>query len=302
MEVPLLLQFSIALFTGMVAATFIPPVRRSIPRPFEALLWIGFVGVCVFGVISISDPNARELTTSALWGGDQMINSVAGLMVGGVLGWLVDNRFQIASWLVIVAGVDLFTIVLLRSRQAAQPWRPRIRLREWMEMPLQPVLVSAPATVPSGDPISELNRAISAGLAIAGTTMLTNVLDFSIWMRNVMLPRGSRRFASVARGSRIRSSAGLESLRDQVAHLRYAAWSWYAAAGQPALDGAVRQAMHASRVLQPVGKRASQVIDIRTLMSAQSTGWYGPLLAAPTAPGEGGNDESESERTDRLAS
>ena len=30
-EVPLLLQFSIALFTGMVAATFVPPVRKAIP-------------------------------------------------------------------------------------------------------------------------------------------------------------------------------------------------------------------------------------------------------------------------------
>ncbi len=311
MEVPLLLQFSIALFTGMVAATFIPPVRRSIPKPVEVLLWVAFIAVCVLGVVSITDPNARELSTSALWGADQMINNLAGMMFGGVFAWVFEHRFNIASWLAIVGGADLFALVLIRSRKAAQPWQPRIRLREWMEMPVPAPVVIEPAQV--SDPIGDLNRRIAAGMAIAGTTMLANVLDFAIWARDVMLPRETRRLARAAQAGRVRSRTSLEALRDSTAHLQYAAMAWYAAAGRPAVHGAVtgiagkatlavHQAKQAQRVLKPVTERAGQVIDIQTLMSAQSIGWYGPLLAAPT-PGEGENNESEqAQRPDRLAS
>lgn len=308
-----MLQFSIALFTGMVAATFIPPVRRSIPKPAEVALWIALVGVCIVGVTSVTDPNVREVSSSAVWGVDQMINSLVGVIFGGILGWIFDHRFSIASWLVIIAGADLLTLVLLRSRRQARDWQPRIRLREWMEMPLAPVAVQQP--VPVADPVADLNRRIAAGVAIAGTTMLTNVLDFSIWVRDVLVPGQRAMLATAARAGHARSRASLESLRDSAAHLQYAARSWYAAAGRPAVDvavkgiagsatTAVRQARHARRALGPVTARAGQVIDIQAVLNAQSIGWYGPLMAAPTASGEGeNNDEPESpQRTDRLAS
>ena len=125
MEAPLLLQFSIALFTGMVAATLIPPVRRSIPRPVEVLLWIVLFIVCAIGVLSITDPNARELSASAVWGADQMINALAGLSLGGVWAWVVYNRFPIASWMMILAGADIFFLVLMRSRREGRGWQPR---------------------------------------------------------------------------------------------------------------------------------------------------------------------------------
>lgn len=308
MEVPLLLQFSIALFTGMVAATFIPPVRRSIPKAAEVALWIALLGVCVVGVTSVTDPNVRELSSSALWGVDQMINSLVGVIFGGILGWIFDHRFWIASWLVIIAGADLLAIVLLRSRRQGRVWQPRVRLREWMEMPVAPAVVQEPVRV--ADPIADLNRRFAAGIAIAGTTMLTNMLDFSIWVRDVLVPGQRTMLATAARSGRSRSRASLESLRDSAAHLQYAALSWYAAAGQPAVNGitgkatsAMRQAQHARRALGPVTARAGHVVDIRGVLNAQSIGWYGPFMAAPTATGEGENDEPESQqRSDRLAS
>lgn len=312
MELPLLLQFSIALFTGMVGATFIPPVRRSIPKPIERVLWVALIAVCVIGVVSVADPNARELSASTLWGVDQMINSLIGSMLGGALTWASANRFGIASWMVIVAGADLFALVLLRSRRAGQAWQPRVRLREWMELPL-PARVPEPALVPASDPIANLNRRVTAAMAVAGTTMLTNFLDFSIWMRDVLVPNGSRRLAHAALAGRSTSRRSLESLRESAAHLQYAAVAWYAAAGRPAVNGlavkanqaashAFEQARHARRALGPLPARAGQVIDIRTLMSAQSLGWYGPMLAAPT-PGEVvDDDETEPQRSDRLAS
>lgn len=306
MEAPLLLQFSIALFTGMVAATFIPPVRRSIPRPVEVVLWVALLVVCAVGILSITDPNARELSASAVWGADQMLNSLVGSSLGGVMSWISDHRFPIASWMTIVAGADIFALVLLRSRRAGRAWRPRVRLRDWMEMPL-PAYVSEP--VPVSDPIAELNRRLAAGIAIAGTTMLTNVLDFSIWVRDVMVPGGRTHLVRAAQAGRTRSHSGLERFRDVAAHLQYAAMAWYAAAGQPAVDGiaakangAVHQARQARRVLGPVTARAGQVVDIRVLMNAQSIGWYGPLLAAPTTPGEDETNDTETTRTDRLAS
>lgn len=309
-EAPLLLQFSIALFTGMVGATFIPPVRRSIPKPVEVLLWVALLTVCAIGILSVADPNARELSASAAWGADQMINSLVGATAGasieGLSSWVSDHRFAIASWMTIIAGADIFALVLLRSRRTGQVWQPRIRLREWMEMPLTPVL---PEPVPVSDPIGDLNRKIAASIAIAGTTTLTNVLNFSIWLRDVFVPREKTRIARAALASRSHSRSGLESLRDIAAHLQYAAMAWYAAAGQPAVseiavkaNGAVQQARQAQRALRPVTSKAGQVVDIRALVNAQSIGWYGPMLAAPTAPGEDEIDGTKTERTDRLAS
>ncbi|TMF64308.1 MAG: hypothetical protein E6I17_14330, partial [Chloroflexi bacterium] len=79
MEMPLLLQFSIALFTGMVAATFVPPIRRSIPRPVEVLLWVALITACAIGLSSVTSENARNLTTSVVWATDQVINTILGL-------------------------------------------------------------------------------------------------------------------------------------------------------------------------------------------------------------------------------
>jgi hypothetical protein len=297
-EVPLLLQFSIALFTGMVAATFVPPVRRSIPKPVEILLWIALVSVCVVAVMSITDPNARELSTSAAWAADQIINTSIAILLGGVAAWISDHRFTIASWLLILASVDIFALMLTGSLRSARAWEPRVRLREWMEMPPAPATARGPRQPVLADPLADVNRRIAAAAAVAGAAMLAKLVDVSIWFRDVIVPRERERLAHAAAAGRLGSRARLESLRDATAHLQFAARAWYAAAGEPAVN---ELAVRARRGLGPARLRAGQIVDIQALLSAQSIGWYGPLGAGPTqSPGD--HDVAEAERSDRLAS
>jgi hypothetical protein len=302
---PLLLQFAIALCTGMVAATFIPPVRRAIPRPVEVILWIALIVVCAVGMLAVSDSSARNLTTSVVWGADHVINTIAGLLVGGIVSWIYDHRFPIASWLVMLGGADLLALLLLRSMRKARPWRPRVRLREWMEVPV-PVPVTARATVVQADPLVDANRRLVAGSVALGAAILARTVDMSIWIRNVLLPLHKRRLAEAANAGRIGSQARLESFRDAAAHLQYAAWAWYEAAGQPAVSGlagkAGSTARAAGKALRPVALKPGQVIDIQALLSAQSIGWYGPVSTAPAETTRGDIDADQSTKTDRLAS
>jgi hypothetical protein len=144
---------------------------------------------------------------------------------------------------------------------------------------------------------------------VLGAAMLTRTVDLSIWIRNVMLPREARRLAHAAQAGRVGSRARLESLRDATAHLQYAARAWYAAAGEPAVNGlavkangAVHSARAARRGLRPAALRPGQVVDIQALLSAQSIGWYGPLGAGSNQPRRGEHDAAEPPQTDRLAS
>jgi len=311
-EVPLLVQFSIALFTGMVAATFVPAVRKAIPRPIEVLLWVALITACALGLLSVTDQNARNLSSSVIWAADQVINTIIGLVLGGVAAWISANRFVIATWLVIFAGADLFALMLLRSVRTSRAWQPRVRLREWMELPVPAAPASASVRAAS-DPLHDINRRLAAAAIVLGAAMLARTVDLSIWIRNVMLPREARRLANAASAGRVGSRARLESMRDAAAHLQFAARAWYAAAGEPVVSGlagglavkandAVRSARAARRGLRPAALRPGQVIDIQALLSAQSIGWYGPLSAGPTQPSRGEQDATEPEPKDRLAS
>jgi hypothetical protein len=308
-EVPLLQQFSIALFTGLVASTFIPPVRRAIPRPVEVGLWIGFVAACVVGVINVADPNAREVTASAIWGVDHVLNTMVGGLVVGIVGPIAINRFVIADWFVILAGADILALVLVRSHRQNRQWQPRVRLGEWMELPaLQ--LSPAPGRAHAAPyALDDLNRRAAAGLAVAGAATLAGLVRFSIWIRDSTGSRGTARLAGAAQAGRAGSRAGLDSLRDRVEHLQYAARAWYAAAAAPVVTGltvragdAVRKARTAER-LREAAESSGKLIDIRVLLSAQSLGWYGPMLPAQSTPAPGEEEEDGSEqRPDRLAS
>lgn len=309
MELPLLLQFLIALFTGMVAATFVPYVRRSIPRAAEVLLWIALVSVCVVGVVNITDRNARELTASAAWGADQIIGTLATLVLGGLGGWISVHRFSIASWLLIVAGIDIFALVLIGSLRSARSWEPRVRLGEWMELPvLQPV--PARRQMLMADPLADVNRRLAAASALAGAAVLAKMVEAWIWIRDVLLPRLAHRLTQAAAAGRVESRARLDSLSDATAHVQYAARAWYVSACEPAISGlagkandaTVRTARALRRSLRPARLRAGEVVDIQALLSAQSIGWYGPLSAGPTAPPHEVEDVDESQPSDRLAS
>jgi hypothetical protein len=304
-EMPLLLQFSIALFTGMVAATLVPPVRRVVPRPIEIALWAVLVVVCVIGVTSIANPQARELTASAFWGVDQVIMTLAGLLGAGLTGWLIDTRFALATCLTIACGVDILALALLRSYKNGRAWQPRVRLYEWMELPRLTSPAATPVAVPYA--VDELSRRLEAAMAVAGAALLASLVQLMIWSRDVMLPQQAARLAHAAAAGRGGSLAGLESLRDTASQLQFAARAWYVAAGAPAVNGL---AVRATETVRTIGHGRSDVgaldvttgrlVDIHVLMSAQSIGWYGPTRPASTVQAE--EDEDESQQTGRLAS
>lgn len=306
MDLPLLLQFSIALFTGMVAATLVPAVRRVVPRPVEVALWVVLVVVCVFGVVSITNPQARELTASAFWGVDQVIMTLAGLLGAGLSGWLLDSRFTLATCVTIACGIDILALALLRSSRKGRAWQPRVRLFEWMELPRLTIPSTEPVAVPYA--VDELSRKLEGAMAVAGAALLTWAVHFLIWSRDVMLPQQAARLAHAAAVGRVESRAGLESLRDSAAQLQFAARAWYVAAGAPAVNGLAATATQTVRNIGSGGSddgapevAAGRVVDIQVLVSALSIGWYGPMRLASTVQAEE-KDEDESQQTGRLAS
>ena len=299
---PLILQFSIALFTGMVAATLVPPVRRVVSRPVEIVLWTLLVVACVIGVISITNPHARELTASAFWGVDQVVNTLVGLLGAGLVAWLIENRFTIATCAELAVGIDVMALALVASYKKGRGWQPRVRLYEWMELPREADATTQPAEVPYA--LDELNRKWAAATAVAGATLLTWLVNFTIWARDVLLPRQAARLARAAATGRLESRTRLEALRDTAAQLQFAARAWYAVAGSPAVEGL---AAAATGALRTIGRSAEEselkparMVDIRILLGAQSPGWYGPMRPAPTVHAE--EDEDESQQTGRLAS
>jgi len=297
------LQFSIALFTGMVAATFLPPIRRSIPRPAEIVLWAALITACVLGVMSVADKNAREVSMAAIWAAEQVVTTVLGLLLGGAGAWISEHRFTIASWLVIVAGADMLALMLIRSMRSAAPWTPRVRLGEWMELPLPGP--AAPARQPAADPLVGVNRRLAAARSALATTAVARKDTFSVWLSGALQTLAVR-----MRHDRLQAGSRWDSLGDATAHLRFAVRAWYEGAGKPASSGlaeraggaATWSARRARRGMKPAAERAGHVIDIRALLGAQSLGWYGPigLRMAETSRGEIG--EAESQRPDSVAS
>ena len=262
MEVALLLQFSIALFTGMVAATLVPPVRRVVPRPVEIAMWVVLAVVCVIGVLSITNPHAKELTGSVFWGMDQIITTLVGLLGAGVTASLVDNRFGIATALTLACGADVMALALLRSQRKSRGWQPIVRLYEWMELPrLVPVV--EPVEVPYA--IDELNRKWAAAMAVAGAAVLTWLVHFSIWARAWYVTAGKPALTGLAR----RVSAAVLSI---------------GSGGGGATE------------LAP-----GRLVDIHVLPRVRSIGWYGPRRPAASIHAEE-EDEDESQQTGRLAS
>lgn len=270
-------------------------------------MWIGLVTVCVMGIVSVTDPHARELTTSAAWGADQVINTMAGLMGAGIVGWISDHRFAIATLVLILAALDMLMLACLRSIRLAARQRPRVRLREWMELPL-PALTPVAVTPPLYR-VERMNRRLGVAVAFAAATVLGSTASFALWARDVVLPGQSRRLAHAAEAGRVQSRAGLESLRDTAAQLQFAARAWYEAAAAPAVSEATSKAAHAIRSAARAGREAAsteaasaQVVDIHALLSAQSIGWYGPLSPAPTTTAQQGDEHGDEPRSDRLAS
>lgn len=301
-EAPLILQFGIALFTGMVASTFVPQVRRAIPRPVEVAMWLGLIGVCVAGIVSVTDRHARELTSTVVWAAEQLINTLAGLLGAGVAWWISDHRFAIATMIVIVAGLDLIALGLLRSWRAAARLEPRVRLREWMEVPRLEREVAAQSH-PSRLDVAA--RRVTAASTFVAAWFIATSLTMAIWLRDTLLPREAHRLSHAAAVGRVQSKAGLESLRDTAAQVQFAARAWYEAAAAPAMSAVALHAVSALRAAAAARREAyardgkeGRVVDVQALL-----GWYDPPMGDPTGTKRIGVEKDGAEpRSDRLAS
>ena len=281
-------EFLIALFAGMVAiATF----RRNTPRAVEVVLWIGLIWVCVLGVTSSRDQQARALTAAAVWGASQMVGTLAAVAEQSALQWLFDRRFFIADWVVLLFGVCLLLLTLLATRREALGWQPRVRLNEWMELPrLPPQARPARVTVSAVD---EINQRFNVWAPVAGAAALTWLTLLLIWTGDVVVPTTGRKLRGAA-------------LRAEMARRRMAAADW---------RGLLEKAGSEPRRL------TEQVVDIDVLakrasaMGVKAAGWLAEVGAAPqvswfsgfgaypTEPDGGIDlDVTERDRRDRLAS
>lgn len=282
-------EFLIAVFTGLILYT---TFKRRTPLPLEIALWIGLVWVCVVAVAGAHDPQARALTSAAVWGASQMLGTVASLTEQGVFQWLLDRRFVIADWVVLLFGVDLLVLTLLLTRRQARGWQPRVRLGgDWMELPRLTRPVAAPVPV-SG--VDELNRRFSLWAPVAGAAALMWLTLLLIWTGDVVVPTTRRKLRGAA-------------LRAQIARRRLATTDWH---------GLIEMAGSDPRRL------AEQVVDIDVLarraaaVRARAAGWLtevgtGPqvnwiggfAVMPPEADGGGiDTDVTERDRRHRLAS
>ncbi len=207
----------IALFAGMVGFAIF---RRGTSRSIEIVLWIGLIWVCVLGVTSTHDKQTRELTSAAAWGATQSVGAVAGVMSQTFMAWLSEHRIAVATWVVLAFGVDLLAIVLLQTHRQAVGWQPRVRLRDWMEMPRPAKPQPARAPIESG--VDELNGRFNrwAPLATAGALMQLTLL--LIWSLDVMVPAAARRLrdaAFAANGARRRVADGAHGVLTEPARL-----------------------------------------------------------------------------------
>lgn len=282
----LISEFLIALFAGMIlVATF----RRRTPLAVEIVLWAGLIWVCILGVTSTHSAAARALTTAAVWGSTQMVGTIATLAEQGSIQWLLDRRFFLADWVVLLFGVDLLVLTLLLTRRQAQGWQPRVRLGDWMELPRIGRPAPAAATVSAVDEINERFNVWAPVATAAALTWLTLLL---IWTGDVVIPTTGRKLRGAA-------------LRAQMARRRLAATDWH---------GLLEKAGSEPRRL------TEQVVDIdvlarrASLVKSKAAGWLTEMGTAPEAnwfggynllpPEDGGIDidVSERDRRDRLAS
>jgi hypothetical protein len=201
-------EFLIALFAGMVVvATF----RRNTPRAVEVALWVGLVWVCILGVTNLHDPQARSMTAAAVWGASEMMGTIAAVAEQGAVQWVSDRRFLIADWVVLLCGASVLLLTFLSIRREALGWQPRVRLRDWMELPRRaPEAEPARLTLSAVDEINQRFNVWAPAATAATLTWLTLLL---IWTGDVIAPTTGRKLRGAA-------------LRAEVAGRRLAAADW----------------------------------------------------------------------------
>jgi hypothetical protein len=306
---PVTLQFSVAVFAGMAAAMIVPSVRRSVPRWMEAAIWLGLIVTCWLAIMNIQQVSTKNLTAAAAWGADQIVNTSIGLVFAGVVGWLGDHRFSIANAVVVVAGADILLLTLLRSYRTSAGWQPRVKLAEWVELPLE--LAPAPAPARAPDAMQVWNRRAEHATAMLGAAFATWLVQLLIWTRDVFVPRARVRQAQAMATGRARVTEGLELLRERAILVEASAREWHARNAPAITNAAVMAGQVMDRAV--VGDAsvagfgpqrpmtADQAASVRALLSAQSIGWYGPIVPA-TSGWVPEREEGNADESDRLAS
>lgn len=296
------LQLSIALCTGIVAATLSPAVRRVMPRWFEIGLWTALIFVCWLGVAGIRDAQARELTSSINWAAGQIFNTLIGLAGMSVLDTLRANRFGIANAVVTLFAADILALALISSYREGRGWRPQVLLRDWMEVPPVPAAVTVPAQVPYA--VHELSEKLSAATFTAGAAAATWSVQFLIWARDIGLPRAEERLALAVAVGRVETAVLLESVRETARELESGARNLMAASAPEVNKLALRVAAilngvtDAEQRVSPSAVNLAQVVDIQALRIAQSLGRYGRAESHEMKD----EIENDPEHPDRLAS
>jgi hypothetical protein len=284
----LLSEFLIAAFAGMVALVI---MRKNTPRPVELVLWIGLIWVCALGVFGIRDQQARDLTLATLWGATQIVGSLITIGAQSVVQWLYDNRFIIADWAVLLVGADLLALAFLSSRREAQGWQPRVRLRDWMELPR--LAEPQPAPV-SGSGVDEVNRRFNVWAPVAAAAALTWTTFFLIWSGDVAVPSMRRRVRKVA-------------LSANGARRRVASADW-----QGLIDRAGAEPRRLTEQVVDIADLSRRAADVRAraatwLTEAGTTpesNWLGGFGVTPPYAPDGGieTDGTERDQRDQLAS
>lgn len=299
---PLGLQFSIALCTAMVAATFAPTIRRLMPRWFEISLWVALIFVCWLGVASIRDSHARELTSSINWGVSQMLNTMIGVGGMSILDMLHANRFAIANAVVTLVGADVLALALLSSYREGRGWQPKVWLGGWKELPTVPVPALVHASQP--DAVEELNERLTAATITTGVAAATWSVQFLIWARDIGLPRAEERLALAAAVGRVKTNVLLDAARETARELESGAHDLVATSAPELNKLALRIAAvlngvaDAEQGVTPGAGNLAQVVDMQAIRMAQPRGRFG--VAQSTKKKD--EIDNDPEHPDRLAS
>src|SRR5579859_2919672 len=161
---------SLVFFICMAAAMLMPPVRRSVPRWVEALIWLGLIASGWLTVTNVQGASTRFLTDSVTWGVAQIVKVSMEILTANLKGWLATNSSGIAEAVVVIAVLDIFLLAMLDARRQAKNSLPRVLLGEWFEFsPAKPTPASRSErlALDKRSPLAERTTAMAAaGLAI----------------------------------------------------------------------------------------------------------------------------------------
>jgi hypothetical protein len=191
--------------------------RRKMPKALELAAWVVLIGVCIIAISSTRNPQARALTTAAVWGASQIVGTVVELFGQGVLHSMYAARFAIADWVAVLFGVDLLALALVSTKRQANAWIPVTKLGEWMVLPRLSTAEPEHAAVSAVD---EINKWFNAWSRVAAASTLTWSTLFIIRLRDVEIPKATRGLRHVALGAGValrRVAAG----RAQVGQVRF---------------------------------------------------------------------------------